>query len=170
MSDEPVLDAGSRNAILAQLAGKRAPAPIAESRTPGVEVSPTIDLSTAAKKFDVEAKTTKVTETKAEGATLCKHCSHKIWNDGSEWQHSGKPHNDNCDCRDAEPGGVAEGRKKTFDSTTPFDQLLEACADSHIAVKEAEEADAVVADETRQLIIEKINQPHDLSILKNWRF
>ena len=182
MSEE-VLDSSTRNAILSKVAGlgKREPQPIQESRTPGVSVTTSDLTSTAPKKWEGTPikETTKIDEL-ADDRAICKNCGHKLWNGGTEWFHVGKLHNENCECREPEPeNGTVVSRgpsivkaapvrvveKKQFDSTTPFDQLLEACAESHIA---AVEADTVASDEVRNRVIKECNT--DPSFLKDWRF
>ena len=173
---EDVLDSNTRNAILAKVAGLgKKELPVLENRTPGVQVSTTDLTSTAPKKWGTEvSETVKVTETKGD-KIVCINCGHKIWNDGEEWNHSGKLHNDNCECRDAQPSSSTSTKTSTseskhvapkqFTSDTPFDQLLEACAESHTA---AVEADTVASDEVRARVIRECNS--DPSFLKEWRF
>jgi predicted hydrolase (HD superfamily) len=161
MSDEPVLDNNTRNSILASIGNLKKPvAKVQEAKIPEF-----------AEKF-VES-TKKTTSTK----TVCKSCSHKIWNDGEEWLHSGMLHNDNCECREAVPSDEAKTtftpvsetkvvqKKKVFDSTTPFNELLEACAESHTAIVEEQ---TVASDEVRMKVLKETNA--DCSLLKGWKF
>ena len=186
---EDILDSNTRNAILAKVAGlgKREPQPIQESRTPGVNVTTSDLTSTAPKKWAESTPITETTSTQkvnelADDRAICKNCGHKLWDGGGEWFHVGKFHNENCECREPVPDSgtvvsrgpslvrsapmrATESTTKKFDSTTPFDQLLEACADSHTA---AVEADTVASDEVRNRVIKECNT--DPSFLKDWRF
>jgi hypothetical protein len=177
MSDEPILDSNTRNSILAKVAGLgKRELPVLESRTPGVNVTTSDLTSTAPKKWSTETvvSETKVAETKGD-KIYCKNCKHKIWYCDGEWLHSGMLHSDNCECEKPEPKEgtststpVTESKRvvpKQFTSDTPFDQLLEACAESHIAVEEEQNT---ASDEIRNRVIRECNTTPDF--LKDWKF
>ena len=163
MPEEDILSSDVRNAILGKVAGLgKKPVPVLETRTPGVVTTPTQVVETV------------IAETK----TICGRCGHKIWNDGTEWVHSGMKHDENCECigviaptgaKANESVRVVKASKapgSKFDSTTPFDQLLEACAVSHTAVEEEEN---LASDEARAMVLKKIGGG-DMGVIKNWKF
>ena len=166
MSEE-VLDSGTRNSILAAVAGlgKKGPQPIQESRTPGVQTNEISDLTSTAPKKWVETKvseiktTSAVTETETQVPNFCPNCGHKL----VETTIKSKTKVD-----EGTLTSIAESKsvvKKQFDSSTPFNELLEACAESHTA---AVEADTVASDEVRARVIRECNV--EPSFLKDWRF
>ena len=117
---------------------------------------------------------------------LCKHCGHKIWHDGDEWQHSGKEHHINCYCTTPVPFNEAfnnidikqEEKKQDnpesvtqpkFDSTTPANELLAAVVQNKLKEDNAKKEKAKILDKKRQYIIERIND-RGAKILKDWKF
>ena len=158
MSEE-ILDSNTRNAILSKVAGlgKREPQPIQESRTPGVQVTETLDLSTAPKKW-VSSETkasegTKVLNEVKNKPSFCQYCGQKLPESGKTEMVQIAP--------------VRESKSVGFDSSTPADVLLEACLTKRA---EQEEEIRTVGDEVRKQIIEKVNKPEDCSFLKDWKF
>jgi hypothetical protein len=161
MESEEVLDHSTRAAILSQLVAKKPAA------------APSLSTSDKVKAVcQIERPTTKV------GGVICKHCSHKMWHDGEDWQHSGKEHDANCECRNPELGdssditpALSQAKKSNgkFDSTTPAADLLEAVMQNKVGEMKKEEQEAAILDKNRQVIIEKINERSG-NILKGWRF
>lgn len=157
---EETLDNSTRDAILRQVLSRNKPQPQQSQ-----ENASKVALNT---NKGVSISTSK---------PICENCGHKVWNDGEIWQHSGKDHDKNCECREIKVynDNVSSTPTKessisttssSFTSSTSSEQLLEACLNKR---QELQEKETKLSDDLRKAVIEKVNSRAD-SLLKGWRF